>query len=147
MKTDGIRGFHAYLQWDCRMFVYHIYESLIDPRLYKTGLNICHLWRHRIRGIRYSWFHADAILISAVRLQAVRLSRIWESNRSTSLQSWSLLSLTFKSFGPLQLFSSLLLRDWRTSIMFLELTCISIVMWVSSYPRLASGRYSSKDGR
>ena len=24
-----------YLQWDCRMFVYHVYESLIDPRLYK----------------------------------------------------------------------------------------------------------------
>ena len=68
MKTDGIRGFrnswfHAYLQWDCRMFVYHVYESLIDQRLYETALNICHLRRHRIRGIRYSWFHADAIYL------------------------------------------------------------------------------------
>ena len=37
--------------------------SIIDPRLYETALNICHLWRHRIRGIRYSWFHADAVYL------------------------------------------------------------------------------------
>ena len=35
------------------MFVYHIYESLIDPHLYKTGLNICHLLYEDIGSVEF----------------------------------------------------------------------------------------------
>ena len=40
IRRFGFSWFHAYLQWDCRMFVYHENERLIDPRLYETALNV-----------------------------------------------------------------------------------------------------------
>ena len=55
------------------------------------------------------------LYLAAGRLQDVCLSRIWVSNRSSSLQSWSLLSLTFESYSLLGCLLALWVASYLTN--------------------------------
>ena len=89
-----------------------VYWRGLTARL-QVALNKCYLWRHRIRGFLYSSIHAYAIVSRCGKIAGCLFHvRIWVSNRSSSLQSWSLLPLAFESFSLLR--------------------CL-LVLWVASY--------------
>ena len=77
-----------------------VYRLGLTARL-QVALNKCYLWRQRIRGFLYSWIHAYAIVSRCGKIVGCLFIRIWVSNRSSSLQRWSLLPLAFESFSLL----------------------------------------------
>ena len=76
------------------MFVYHVYESLIGPRLYRTALNIY---------VIYEDIGSVDFVTRDFKLIFIR-SEIAGCSFITYMRA-------FENYGLLQLFSALLLRD------------------------------------
>ena len=111
-------------------------------------LNKCYLWRQRIRGFLNSWINAYAIVFRCGKIAVCLFIRIWVSNRSLSLQSWSLLPLAFSMFVVcFQIAVCLFIRIWvsnRSSSLqswsllplafeSYSLLCCLLALWAASY--------------